>query len=53
MPFVDMSKFNTDQETGGHGDAPTLQACRQAYFLKQQNQILKQGEQTAIVSPVK
>jgi hypothetical protein len=46
-PYVTV---NVDKETGcSSSDAQALQACRQAYFLKQQNQILKQQKGQAIV----
>lgn len=39
------SMLNQDSETGCMGSGVELESCRQSFFLKQQNQILKQNSQ--------
>ena len=49
MAFFNAANYQTpmDPETGCSGEPAVLEACRQAYYLKQQNQILRQGNESA------
>jgi CHASE3 domain sensor protein len=45
------SMLNQDPETGCMGIGVELESCKQSFYLKQQNQILKQGtQQQSVIS---
>ena len=49
--FTSFSPMQNDPETGCRSsDQTAFQSCRQAYFLKQQNQILYQQQQSNLKS---